>query len=258
MESVDKKAKKARVMAIVQARCTSQRLPGKVMVRLGNDPVIVHVLRAIRGASRVHEVVLATTTNAADDILVEVAGKVGVRVFRGDEHDVLGRFVGAMDGSSAEVILRHTADDPLLDPSVIDTVVADFLRGGCDYGSNILERSWPRGLDTEAVSRDALLRMHREARDKDYREHVTLFARTHPDQYRLRNVSAPPGECWPELRLCIDTDEDRSLLEKIFENLYVPGRILKIGEVLTWLRANPDVARINSAVRQREVLGRVF
>jgi len=227
-------------------------------VRLADDPVIVHVLRAIREASRVDELILATTTNAADDALADIGRRTGTRVFRGDEHDVLGRFVGALEGSSAELVLRHTADDPLLDPAVIDAVVADFLKGGRDYASNILERSWPRGLDTELVSMEALLRMHREALERDYREHVTLFARTHPKQYRLRNVSAPPGECWPDLRLCIDTEKDQALLEKIFENLYVPGRILSVGEVVGWLRANPDVARINSAVRQQTVLGRTF
>jgi spore coat polysaccharide biosynthesis protein SpsF len=229
-----------------------------VLVPLAGEPVVVHVLSAIRTASLVDEVILATTTNPADDALADLAHGTATKVFRGDEHDVLGRFVGALEGSSAEVVLRHTADDPLLDPAVIDAVVADFLSGGCDYASNILERSWPRGLDTEVLSMEALLRMHREAVEKDYREHVTLYARTHPEQYRLRNVRASPEEYWPDLRLCIDTEEDRALLEQIFENLCVPGQVLSVGQVVRWLRANPDVARINATVRQREVLGRTF
>lgn len=247
-----------RVVCVVQARCTSERLPGKVMLPLAERPIVEHVLNAALAAQRVDEVVLATTTNVADDELASHGRRLGVRVFRGSENDVLGRFVGAVQGLEADVVVRNTADDPLLDPTVIDMVVADFLAGGCDYSSNILERSWPRGMDTEVFSRGTLDRAEREGLRAEDREHVTIFVRTHPERFRLRNVAAPTSETWPDLRLCIDTVADYEMLRAIFEELATDGQAPPVREVVAWLRNRPDVVAINASVQQRTVLGRQF
>jgi spore coat polysaccharide biosynthesis protein SpsF len=247
-----------RVVAVVQARCASERLPKKVLAPIAGVRVVEHVLRAVGAAERVDDVILATSVSPSNDELVSVVEDLGYRVFRGSEDDVLGRFVAALEGDDAEVVIRHTADDPLLDPAVIDTVVDAFLEGDADYTSNILQRSWPRGLDTEVFSRSTLHRADTETSDISDREHVTLWVRRHPDRYTLRNVEAPAAETWPELRLCIDTAQDKELLEAVFDALYEPGRILPIGEVVAWLRANPDVALLNAEVRQRKVFGKEY
>lgn len=248
----------ARVVAVVQARCGSERLRDKVLVQLGDRTVIEHVLAASRAASLVDEVILATTTSSADDRLATLGARQDVRVFRGSETDVLGRFVGALEGDPANVVIRHTGDDPLLDPFVIDTVVGSFLKWGCDYASNIIDRSWPRGLDTEVFSRASLERADSEGKRPEDREHVTIYLRTHPEAFRLRNVRALPQETWPELRLCIDTREDQALLEPIFATLYRPGRILRVGTVIDWLRQHPEVAALNAEVVQKTTFGRTF
>ena len=248
----------ARIVAIVQARCSSGRLPRKVLLPLAGQPVIKHVLNAVMKASLIDEVILATTICSADDELASIGRAVGVRVFRGSEDDVLDRFVSALSETQADVVVRNTADDPLLDTTVIDTVIGSFLRGGCDYASNMIERSWPRGLDTEVMSRESLERSHREGTRPEDREHVTIYMRTHPDKFRLRNVTAPPQETWPDLRLCIDTPEDQALLEQVFDALYLPGRIIRVGAVIDWLKKHSEVARLNACIAQRETLGRVF
>jgi len=145
-----------KTILVVQARCTSERLPRKVMLPLGGRRVIEHVLTSVKSAHLVDTVILATTGNAADDDLARVGAAMGVRVCRGSEHDVLGRFLLAIDGVEGDVIIRNTADEPLLDPTVIDLVIGQFLKGGCDYASNMIERTWPRGMDTEVFSRQAL------------------------------------------------------------------------------------------------------
>lgn len=248
----------ARVVAIVQARCSSERLPKKVLIPLAGKPIFQHTLTAAMSSTLIDEVVLATTTSANDDDLATLGRSVGVRVFRGNESDVLDRFVRALAGDPADVVVRHTADDPLLDPFVIDTVIGNFLKGGCDYASNMIERSWPRGLDTEVMSRDALERSYRVGTRPEDREHVTIYMRTHPERFTLRNVKALPQETWPDLRLCIDTPEDQALLEKIFNALYVSGRILRVGTVIDWLRKRPVIAAVNADIKQKPVFGQIF
>jgi len=247
-----------RVVAIVQARCASERLPNKVLTPLAGLTVVEHVLRAVSAARLVDDVILATSDQRSNDGLARLVSDLGYRVFRGSENDVLGRFVGALTDDQADVVIRHTADDPLLDPAVIDLVIGTFLKGGCDYASNILERSWPRGLDTEVFARSALERSHSEASDAEYREHVTLYMRRHGDRFSLRNVQALAQDTWPELRLCIDTQEDKALLESVFAALYHPGHILRVGEVLQWLHAHPQVAMLNANVKQRQVFGKEY
>ena len=247
-----------KVVAVIQARMESVRLPGKMLVPLGGRPVIEHVITAVKAGTLVDDVVLATTLLESDDELERVGRSMGVRVYRGSVDDVLGRFVGALDGDSADVVIRQTADNPLTDPNVIDCVVGTFFNSSCDYVSNNIERTWPRGHDTEVFSREALNRCHQEADLDEYREHVTLYMRTHQSNFSQRNVYALPQETWPELRLTIDTVEDKALLERVFDALYVPGKILRVGAVIDWLRDHPEVVKLNQMVQQKATLGKVF
>jgi spore coat polysaccharide biosynthesis protein SpsF len=249
-----------RVVALVQARCSSERLPGKVLLELAGRPVVEHVLRAARATVEIDDVILATTTRLEDDALAAFArDRLGVRTFRGSEDDVLGRFVGALEGHEADVVVRLTADNPLQDPAVTGAVVRRFLEGDCDYASNNGVRSWPRGLDCEVLSRELLERCAREAQRPEDREHVTFHVRTHPDRYTLANVLAPAAETWPQLRLSLDTAEDLALLRRVFDALHGDtARPLPIGAVIAWLREHPEVVALNAAVEQKPTLGRVL
>jgi spore coat polysaccharide biosynthesis protein SpsF len=248
----------SRVVAVVQARCGSERLPGKVLLPLAGRPVVEHVLRSAQATPSIDDVVLATTTGPADDELAALGEALGVRTTRGSEDDVLGRFVAALDGDPADVVVRLTADNPLLDPAVTGAVVRRFAQGDCDYASNNGERSWPRGLDCEVLSRDALARADRDGQRPEDREHVTFHVRTHPQDFRLVNVRAPVEQEWPELRLSLDTAEDLALLERVFDALYDASRPLGIDAVIAWLRRHPEVVALNADVQQKPTLGTIL
>lgn len=245
----------SRVVAVIQARCGSERLPGKVLLPLGGRPVVEHVLRSAQATESIDEVVLATTTGAADDELAALGEALGVRTTRGSEDDVLGRFVAALEHGPADVVVRLTADNPLLDPGVTDAVIDRFAQGDCDYASNNGERSWPRGLDCEVLSRSALERADRDGHRPEDREHVTFHVRTHPQDFRLVNVRAPHEQEWPELRLSLDTAEDLALLQRIFDALYDGETPLSIDAVIAWLRRHPEVVALNADVQQKPTLG---
>lgn len=246
-----------RTVAVVQARSRSERLPGKVLLPLGGRTVVEHVLRAA-AAAPVDEVVLATTDLPDDDALAAEGERLGVRTFRGSEDDVLGRFVAALEGDPAEIVVRVTADNPLQDPAIMAAVLERFGRGDCDYAANGLERTWPRGLDCEVVSREALERSHRDGHRPEDREHVTVYVRTHPELFRLAGVRAPAAETWPDLRLTLDTPEDLELLRRVFDALYDGSTAPRAGEVIAWLREHPEVARLNAGVEQKPTLGRIL
>lgn len=248
----------SRTVAVVQARMRSERLPGKVLLPLGGRPVVEHVLRAARAVAAIDDVVMATTTRPEDDDLAAWARHLGVRTCRGSENDVLGRFVAALEGDDADAVVRMTADNPLQDPAVMGAVLERFAQGDCDYVSNGLERSWPRGLDCEVLSREALERSAREGDRPEDREHVTVHVRTHPERFRLAGVRAPPAETWPELRLTLDTPEDQALLERVFDAVYDGRTPPPVGQVIAWLRAHPEVAALNEGVLQKPTLGRVL
>lgn len=166
---------RGKVVAIIQARMTSTRLPGKVLADIHGKPMLERMLDRVRRARSLDEIIVATTVNATDDPVVELGRRLGVRVFRGDEADVLGRYRAAAREASADVVVRLTADCPMIDPAVVDQAVAMFLEGDWDYLSNSRVRTYPDGLDVEVFTRDALERAAREARHPQLREHVTLY-----------------------------------------------------------------------------------
>jgi spore coat polysaccharide biosynthesis protein SpsF len=222
-----------RVAALVQARTGSTRLPGKVLEDVGGIPLIAHVLRRLRAARRVDEVVLATTGQEGDDALVELARAEGVDAHRGPEQDVLTRFRGAAEAAGAEAVVRITGDCPLLDPAVVDRVVEALLDDPepCDYASNVLRRTYPRGLDTEALWAETLARVDELATSAAAREHVTWFAyRERPDLFRLRSVEIDDGR--PDLDWSVDTAEDLERIRRLVSLLERPDEPVSWRELI--------------------------
>lgn len=240
-----------KTVVIVQARMSSTRLPGKVLIPVRNTPLLEHQLERIRRAREADEVCVATTTGKVDDPIAALCSRLGVALFRGPEEDVLSRYVGAAERSGADVVVRVTADCPLIDPEIVDRVVRFYKDhpGEYDYVSNVLRRTYPRGMDTETFSREVLEEVSRLAASPEEREHVTLRLYTRPDRYRLANVEH--GEDLSGHRWTVDTPEDLELVRRILEALLPTCPRFTMEDVLGVLARNPEWSALNAGVEQK-------
>lgn len=209
-----------KTVIIVQARMTSTRLPGKVMKRVLGKPLLEYQLERLQRVKLADEIVIATTTNQTDEPIVELCNSLSVACFRGSEDDVLSRYYGAATAHKADLVVRVTSDCPLIDPQVIDTVIDYCLQNQShyDYVSNSLERTYPRGMDTEVFSFSTLQQAFGEATAQPDREHVTPFIYRQPARYRLGHVIY--SEDCSHHRWTVDTPEDFELIQKIIEAIY--------------------------------------
>ena len=240
-----------KVVGIVQARTGSTRLPGKVLMEIAGKTMLEHVLDRVRAATSIDQVVVATTDRAADTAIAELARDAGCAVYRGSEHDVLDRYYQAARHLNADVIVRLTADCPLLDSRAIDTAIQGFLgvEAQLDYLSNELPTpTFPRGAaDVEVFKFAALEAAWREDRDPASREHVTPFIYRHPDRFRLGGFSA--DQPCPHLRWTVDTEADLTLVRRVFTHF--GSRQFDWMDVVELLQSRPDLRDINAHVTQR-------
>ncbi len=236
--------------AVIQARMTSSRLPGKVLAQAAGRPMLELMIERLRRAKGVDAIVIATTDRASDDPVEALARRLGIGVFRGSEDDVRGRVLGALRAFGASVHIELTGDCPLLDPAIVDRVIAAWDETGADYVANDLEESYPLGMAV-AVYRTAIL-ADAEARGDEavYREHPSLFICRHPELYRLVNVAAPASERRPDLRLTLDTVEDLAVIRAVFEAMR-PDSVFTLGCIIGYLDAHPEITRLNAHVTQR-------
>ena len=238
-----------RVVALIQARMGSTRLPGKVLCDLAGQPMLARVFNRASQARTLHLVAVATTDRSADDAIVNLCEQQGWCCFRGSEDDVLDRYYRAAEAFQADAVVRITSDCPLIDAEVIDGVVTSFasLHPSCDYVSNCLERTFPRGLDVEVLSLDALRKAWEEDRDPAWREHVTPYVWRNPGRFRLRNFFNSAD--YSDMRWTVDTVEDLAFVRKIYEHF----RDEPFGwqDVIELLQAHPDWLEINRHVQQK-------
>ncbi len=242
-----------RVIAIVQARLGSTRLPGKALLPLAGRPMLEHVLARAAAVPGVDAIVLATTVDPQDDALADFARSAGVPCVRGSVEDVLDRFHAALRAHPAAAVVRVTGDCPLLDPAVSGLVVAEYLRraGEVDYASNVHPPTYPDGLDTEVFSAAALEAAWREARRGSDREHVTPYLWQHPERFRLANVAH--AENLSALRWTVDDARDLDFARAVCGALAPEGaRLFGMQEVLDLLRARPELSALNAGTRRNE------
>lgn len=242
-----------RSIAVVQARMGSSRLPGKVLRSLNGKPMVIRVIERVARAELVEAVVAAIPMGSADDELNDTLRKHHVSVVRGPSEDVLARYRLAAEDSAADVVLRVTGDCPLISPAVCDRVLEELFRDGpCDYASNTIERTYPRGLDAEAIARNALDRAAREATQPWEREHVTPYIWQHPDRFVTRSVVALVNHS--DIRLTVDTDEDFQVVSEVYREL--DGRQpFDLPDVLALIERRPELLEINRRIVQKQVAG---
>lgn len=207
-------------LAILQARMSSSRLPGKVMAPVLGEPMIGRQIERLRRAARIDRLMVATSTDPSDDDLAAYCGRLGVEVFRGSLGDVLGRFcAAARQHPQAEAVVRLTADCPLADPELIDAVIARHHEASADYTSNVLgTRTYPRGLDVEVIRAQVLLDVGERAGDPYEREHVTPYIYRRPELFRLASVAREPSLA--HLRWTVDTPADLAFVRDVYAKLY--------------------------------------
>ena len=239
-------------VAILQARSGSSRLPRKVLADLGGRPMLARVVERLKRCPQIDEIVVATTLHADDDAVVSVAEGEGVAVFRGSEHDVLSRYVGAARAVAAELIVRVTADCPLLDAGVVGRVVTELEMhaADADYASNVIARTFPRGLDAEAFFADTLERLARMAASAAAREHVTYYVlRERPDLFVVRSVV--DAEDHSDLRWTVDEPADLEMVRRLYRALDLGTAMPSYRETLAFVRAHPAIGQVNAAVQQK-------
>jgi spore coat polysaccharide biosynthesis protein SpsF len=235
------------VVAIIQARMGSTRLPGKVLKDLEGETVLARVVSRLRRARLITELLVATTDHPADDAIVKECRSLSVLVSRGDQDDVLDRYFRAAQLAKADVVVRITSDCPLIDPEITDKTIAAFLESRPDYASNALVPTYPRGLDTEVLSFAALGRAWQEARKPYEREHVTTYIYEHPADFKLLSVT--DGEDHSRQRWTLDTPEDLEFVRAIYARLKENTFLWR--DVLDLLDREPGLTELNRSVVQK-------
>lgn len=225
-------------LAVVQARMSSTRLPGKVLADIEGQPMILRQLERVRAAQLVGDVIVATSVDPTDDLLVSVLESAGVDVYRGSLADVLDRYIGAARARRADRLLRLTADCPLTDPDVIDAVVAAHEESGSDYASNVLTRTYPRGLDVESVTTDALARVAEVAKPEE-REHVTLGIYRRPEVFSLTSVTQSDDHS--DLRWTVDLPADLEFVREVYRELGVESSVFGSADILHLIERRPEL-----------------
>jgi spore coat polysaccharide biosynthesis protein SpsF len=230
---------KRRITGIIQARTGSTRLPGKVLADICGEAMLTHIIKRARHSRLCKSFILATTIDPVDDILLSIAEKNNVPLFRGHKEDVLDRFYHAAKAGRAEIIVRITADDPFKDPEILDSIVETYLEGDYDYVSNTLEPSYPEGLDIEVFSFEALEYAFHNARKSFQRLHVTPFIYMNPHIFKTHNVMHTDD--LSPLRLTVDTLEDLVFARAIYEKLYTPHSLFLLADILFLLDSHPEI-----------------
>ena len=239
------------IVATIEARMTSSRLPGKVLMEVADKSFLAHMIERLRRVPSLNGIVIATTKNDADDPIAELAADLDVGCFRGSEKDVLHRVLSAARAHKADLIVETTGDCPLIDPDLVELCIQAYLGTNVDYVSNVLERTYPVGMDTQVFSTDILADAAKRTDHPDDREHVSLYIYRHPEIYSLKNIPGPSELSWPNLRLTLDTPADFENLRFIFETLYPTNPCFDLADVLELVRCNTHLSSLNLDIRDK-------
>lgn len=239
------------VLAILQARVTSTRLPNKVLAPILGQPMLARQIERLRHATTLDKLVVATSDDASDDPLAAMCAAIGLPCHRGSLNDVLARFQGACAAfGPADHIVRLTGDCPLADPAVIDVVVRHHLASGADYTTNAIQPTWPDGLDVEVVRADILQRACDEARLPSEREHVTPYIHKHPEWFRIEHVKGDRD--LSSLRWTVDEAADLTFVTAVYSALYPQNTAFDTTAVLALLERHPELAALNGQFQRNE------
>lgn len=240
-----------KIVATIEARMTSSRLPGKVLLPVDGKPMLGYLLARLRRVPSLHEIVVATTVNETDQVIADYAKEQKVRVFRGSEEDVMSRVIGAAESAGADVVVEITGDCPLIDPAVVEKTIQAFLGSAFDYAYNGIVRSYPLGMESQVFRLSTLKRSFAMTEHPLDREHVTRHIRLHPELFSQLNVTSDPEEHWPDLGLTLDEPKDYELIQRIIAHFGDGNPNFTCADVVRllrdihpeWVAVNRDVVR---------------
>jgi spore coat polysaccharide biosynthesis protein SpsF len=242
----------AKILGVLQARTSSSRLPGKVLLPILGQPMILRQIERLKRVRCMDSLVLATSTDPSDDALAASVAASGVPVYRGSLDNVLERFIGAAAPFHPEWVVRLTGDCPLADPQLIDRLISDTLAVRADYGSTALAPTFPDGLDAEIVRFDLLRQIACEPRTSAEREHVTLAIHRNPDLFQLHSVTGSPD--LSAMRWTVDEPRDLAFVSAVYEALYPSNPVFGTDDILRLLQQRPELAGLNGDIERNEGL----
>lgn len=245
--------KKNNIIAIIQARMGAERLPGKVLMDIVGRPMLWHIINRVRHSKYINKIIIATTTNKDDDQIENFCKTYNIDFYRGNEDDVLDRYYQAAELWNTDIIVRITSDCPLIDSDVINKVIYSYLKNKNNFkgASNVIRRTYPRGLDTEVISFSTLERVWNDAK-KDYqREHVTIYIYEHLDQFKMCSVENK--ENLSSFRWTVDEEKDLEFVRTIYKKLYQERKIFLMRDVLRLLEREPYLKEINKNIKQKNI-----
>lgn len=209
------------------------------------------MINRLRRCKNIDTIVLATSELKNNDVIEKFSKENDIPIFRGSEEDVLSRYYYAAKQFNADIIVRLTGDCPLIDPKIVDKIVLSHINSSVDYTSNVVKRTFPRGLDVEVINFQTLKKTFEAASEKDQREHVTLYLLENPDIFKLKSIEARGKIRRPDIRITVDTPEDLRFIRKIFSNLYKKNEIFYIEDVINLLNQKPELMEINKMIKQK-------
>lgn len=239
------------IVAIIQARMGSSRLPGKILLKLKGKSVLYHVIERVKASRDINRIIVATTEKYEDDVIIDESLKYDVDTYRGSEYDVLSRYYQSALNFSADIIVRITSDCPLIDTEIISKAIRAYIEQDCDYVSNTIERTYPRGLDVEVFSFKSLSRAYKNAMHPEEREHVTPYIYKNPSLFKIASFQNEID--YSDYRWTLDTPEDWMLIEQIYEKLYMEGEIFNWTSVLKLVEGHPELSLINAHIEQKKL-----
>jgi spore coat polysaccharide biosynthesis protein SpsF len=239
-----------KVAAIVEARMSSSRLAGKVLMPIGSKNSLGHIYSRLSKVLEISEICIATTENQSDDIIENWANSRGIPIYRGSENDVLSRVLGAADKLCAEIIVEITGDCPFVDPLMVDQYIAILKENDLDYISNNIVPTYPDGFDVQVFLTEALRKSSGLALTREEREHVTMHIRQNPQIFKSLNIVAPKPYRYPEISVTLDTKEDLEVLRLIAEN-FKDSDLPSHMQIIDFLLTNPEILQINSGIDRK-------
>lgn len=243
--------------AIIQARMSSSRLPGKVLKELpygSGVTVLEQVVARIERCIKVDEVIIATSTENEDKKIIELAEKKNIKCYAGSLDNVLERYYQAATKYKLDIIVRITGDCPCIDPDIVDMVIEKHIQNNVDFTTlGAIKRTFPHGIDAAVINYKSLKEAYESAEHNYEKEHVTtFFYKTHPEKYKIQSIEAEKKYYCPDLRLTLDTREDYILLCAVYDHLYSDDNNFGLSGIIELLEQKPWIKEINAGIKQKK------